>query len=240
MRIAVLGLYNSGSSALAGMLHRLGVNMAPPFFEDFYEPYELAWHLRNWWDEPRLTECAPPAHRVSFLRQWVELQERGGHRAVGAKHPLLSLCGPDLVAAWGEEVRFIWSYRSLDDSIEGLKRRQWFMGHEEHAQRRLWDALQAFERSDVPIFKLDWREVKANPARAARELARIAEIEATAAQMNSAASIVRPTDGAPRRATAFGRRLYSTLRGKFSSTRNSDVPTEDLAPLTDVRPPRWR
>ena len=66
-RIAVLGLYNSGSTVIAGMLHRLGVNMGQPFWQtsadgaacNHYEPYDLSWHLRRWWDEPRAVERAP-------------------------------------------------------------------------------------------------------------------------------------------------------------------------------------
>jgi len=225
MRIAVLGLYNSGSSVLAGMLHRLGVHMAPPFWGDFYEPYELSWHLRNWWNEPHLCESTAPEHRVCFLRHWIELQESTAEGYVGAKHPLLSLCGPDLLAAWGADVRFIWSYRSLEDSIRGLKRRNWFPGHEDRVQRHLWDALEAFERSHVALFKIDWLRVKANPQRGARELAQAAGLEPTDAQLDAAAGIVRPSAAAHRRAVRLGRRLYSSVRAS-------------LTPITGARPLR--
>ena len=55
-RIAVLGVYRSGSTAVAGALHHLGVDMGPPFFEGFYESAGLSKQLRRWWDEPRLVE----------------------------------------------------------------------------------------------------------------------------------------------------------------------------------------
>jgi len=138
MRFAVLGLYNSGSTALAGMLHRLGANMGPPFWENsdddsavnYYESYDLSWHLRKWWNEPRIAECVSSRHRIEFLKRWVNLQQCAGQAPVGAKHPLLSLCGPDLVEAWGAETLFFWSWRPLRESVAGLQRRGWFPGHQ--------------------------------------------------------------------------------------------------------------
>src|SRR6266576_4665725 len=35
-RIAVLGLYRSGSTVVAGVLHHLGVDMGPPFYGGYY------------------------------------------------------------------------------------------------------------------------------------------------------------------------------------------------------------
>ena len=47
----------------------------------------------------------------------------GGARWVGMEGPpLLSLCGEDLVQAWGPETRFIRCCRPLEDSIDSLKR----------------------------------------------------------------------------------------------------------------------
>ncbi|HTW36935.1 MAG TPA: hypothetical protein VMD49_00020 [Steroidobacteraceae bacterium] len=223
----MLGLYDSGSSALAGMLDRLGVNMAPPFWGEFYEPYELSWHLRKWWDEPRLKECAPPEHRVRFLRRWIELHECSGSAGVGAKHPLLSLCGKDLVAAWGKDARFVWSYRPLEESIRGLKRRSWMPGHEERVQRRLWEALHELERSNVPMLKLDWGQVKADPAFGVRELARVAEIDPTAAQLSSVANIIRRGAGSRRRAKDLGRRLYCVFKARLSASGGSGLRSPD-------------
>ena len=82
-RIAVIGLYNSGSLAIAGMLHRLGVNMGQPFWctisgkteINHYEPYDLAWHLRTWWNEPAGIERVPAVQRIRFLERWAAAQE---------------------------------------------------------------------------------------------------------------------------------------------------------------------
>lgn len=200
LRVAVLGLYNSGSTALAGVLHRLGVNMGPPFWasscddaaDNYYEPYDLAWHLRAWWPEPELIPRASPDHRARFLARWVDLQEAAGAAPVGAKHPLLSLCGPDLADGWGANTRFVWAWRPLADSVAGLRRRGWFDGHEWSVQGRLWDALTAFARNRPDVVRIDWDRVRAGPASVARELAQLAGVEPTAEQLLAASAFVRP------------------------------------------------
>jgi hypothetical protein len=202
MRVAVLGLYNSGSTAIAGMLAALGINMGPPYWTgwgypehvSYYEPHDLGHHLRIWWDEPRLIERVCSAHRVEFFRRWIELQEVAGYGApCGAKHPLLSLSAVDVLKAWGPETRFVWAYRPLDESIEGLKRRAWFEGFDPVAiQCRLWDALHAASARISPL-RLDWSQVKANPRRAVDALCEFTAITPSAAQRATAAAFVRPT-----------------------------------------------
>src|SRR5579859_5648840 len=99
-RIAVLGLYNSGSTVLAGVLHRMGVDMGGPFWatseeghpQNFYEPTDLSDRLRMWWAEPFAVELANPSERVEALRSWIQQREAARAGWVGAKHPLLSLC----------------------------------------------------------------------------------------------------------------------------------------------------
>lgn len=159
-RIVVLGLYNSGSTALAGMLHRLGVNMGPPFWitsddnseENFYEPYQLAMELRRWWRQPKLIETTPAADRIHFLKTWIGQQESIRPGPVGAKHPLLSLCIDDLAAAWGEDTCWLWSWRTLDQSIAGLVRRKWFSEEDSvHMQNRLWEILMPPKDHDIDL-----------------------------------------------------------------------------------------
>lgn len=199
MRIAVLGLYNSGSTAIAGMLHRMGVNMGPPFWmdsnedspENHYEARDLSHRLRKWWDEPQLVERASKRRRVCYLKRWISRQERSGAPATGAKHPLLSLCGQDLLAAWGESTRLIWCHRPLADSISGLQKREWFKGREAEVQQRLWAALCGLEQSGVRITKLEWSRVKSDPNAAVNELANILGIRPSMERLERAANFIR-------------------------------------------------
>lgn len=213
-RIAVLGLYNSGSTAVAGVLHTLGVNMGPPFWAEFYEPCDLSWHLRRWWREPFAVEDVAMRQRVNCLRKWVELQECLGDAPVGAKHPLLSLCGPDLLDAWGEDTLFIWSYRSLEQSTEGLKRRRWWPGEEGKLQRRIWEALHEFEGSGARIWRIEWPRLKADAAWGARELADQVGIQPTAEQMEAAAAIVNPKKRTYESQNGVRRWLHGVLKSR--------------------------
>lgn len=199
MRFAVLGLYNSGSTAIAGMLHRMGVNMGPPFFvnsddaspDNHYEPRDLSHRLRQWWDEPLLIERAAAWRRVYYLKRWIKRQERNGGPIVGAKHPLLSLCGEDLCKAWGESTPLIWCYRPLADSISGLVRRGWFKGREAEMQQRLWQALCELERSGVNMIRIDWDWVRSEPQAAVDRLANILRIQPPLERLKSAADFIR-------------------------------------------------
>jgi hypothetical protein len=200
-RIAVLGLYNSGSTGVAGLLHRLGINMGPPFWENsddastenFYEAGDLADQLRTWWEEPRGVERVPARKRIRFLRSWAAAQECIRPGPVGAKHPLLSLSGDDLVAAWGPQTHFIWSWRPLDESIAKLKERgwAWSKGYEESLQKRLWDSLHAFESHCSKVVRFEWARLKSDPARGVRELASLVGLAVTEEQVQAAARFIR-------------------------------------------------
>ena len=198
-RVAVVGLYNSGSSAVAGMLHRLGVSMGPPFWnnsreldpDNHYESYDLAWHLRQWWDEPRLIESAPAAQRRTYLRKWVELQETRTEGAVGAKHPLLAMCLDDLSEAWGESLHLIRIWRPLPDSIAGLERRRWFPGFEQALQKQIHSRMEAqLEKSPARLLTLNWDELHAEPVRHAALLCGFLGIDRSREQLEFAARIV--------------------------------------------------
>lgn len=207
-RIAVIGLYNSGSTVLAGMLYRLGVNMGPPFWitsddnhsSNFYEPHFLTLQLRQWWTEPDLIEKTPAPHRIAVLADWAQRQQSACPGPSGAKHPLLTMCVADLIAAWGADTHFIWSRRSFDDSIAGLHRRRWFKPDQiVSLQTKLWDVLHALD-SKHHFIKFDWNHVKSDPAWVAQQLAASTGLNPTPDQLRSAAQFVCPNS--PHNSTA--------------------------------------
>lgn len=144
-RIVVTGLYRSGSTAIAGVLHRLGVDMGSPFFGDYYESSFLSANLRYWWQEPFLIERIFSAQRIWLLNQWISQPNKIKLKAVGAKHPLLCLCSEDILSAWGQNTKFIWAYRSLDESIASLAKQGWWHPLEcRRVQEILWEEANAF------------------------------------------------------------------------------------------------
>jgi hypothetical protein len=199
-RVAVLGLYNSGSTVLAGMMHRLGLNMGAPFFassdddadNNYYEPRDLSARLRRWWREPEMVAAEPRAARVAYLSQWAERTESLRAGSACAKHPLLSLSAPDLVSAWGSDTAFVWAYRPLEESVRGLVRRGWFRGHEGDAQRALWDALHAFESDHGHVTRIAFADVHAERQATVDALLHVARAHATPEQRAAAIAFVRP------------------------------------------------
>jgi Sulfotransferase family len=189
-RIAVLGVYRSGSTAVAGALHHLGVDMGPPFFEGFYESAWLSQQLRRWWAEPHLREKVSQAKRVRVLAQWIHEREQGGAQWVGMKHPLLSLCGDDLVQAWGPETRFIRCCRPLQDSIDSLKR----LGRTvngEFLQGTLMAALDRFF-ADREHLAVEFADLMSNPRREVERLMAYLQLTADAEKIDAAVRFIEP------------------------------------------------
>jgi hypothetical protein len=192
-RVAVLGLYRSGSTAVAGVLHRLGVDMGPPFFQNFYESAWLSEKLRAWWNEPENTEKAPASKRVRVLKRWIQKQERRGSKWVGVKHPLLSLCGQDLVTAWGQSARFVWTCRPLEKSIHSLVKLNWWTDSKsEHSQRTLWNATTDFLVNREHL-RIDFAQMMAEPRIQVVRLAEYLGLKPTAEQLSAATDYIQPT-----------------------------------------------
>ena len=189
-RIAILGVYRSGSTAVAGALHHLGVDMGPPFFEGFYESAGLSKQLRRWWDEPRLVEKVGQAKRVRVLERWIKEREEGGARWVGMKHPLLSLCGEDLVQAWGPEARFVRCCRPLGDSIDSLKR----LGRAVNGDFLQGTLLAALDRffAGREHLAIEFADLMTNPRREVERLMEYLQITTAAERIEAAVRFIEP------------------------------------------------
>ena len=160
-RVAVVGLYRSGSSFWAGVLHHLGVDMGAPFWENdvedhpenHYEPWDLSIELRRMWNEPLGESAWSPDDRREILRNWSK-----GRRSVhGAKHPLFCLMVDDLLSAWGEDTVILWSFRPLEDSVDSLLRTTfpWSKLEMYSIQHKLWKAAHMHFRERPPALRLN-------------------------------------------------------------------------------------
>jgi hypothetical protein len=193
-RVAVLGLYSSGSTATATILDRLGVKLGRRYFENYYEPLWLSAQLRQWWQEPHLIESVSKADRVRVLREWLNTLEHEGHQVIGAKHPLLTMCGADILDAWGPDTHFIWSWRPLDKSIESLQRRNWWPGIEGSLQTCLWDAAELFFEHQ-PHLRVEFDCLLENPQATVDQIVAFLDLNPREKQREEAiAAIWRRTD----------------------------------------------
>ena len=203
-RIAVLGLYRSGSSALAGALHRLGVHMGERFSFSYYEEARLSALLRRWWNEPTIEERVPRPERVCALRDWVADREQMGADAIGAKHPLLVLSARDVLEAWGPSTRLVWAHRPFEESVDSLTRRGWWPRPRE-MQQILWDALAELfggggDEAHAHL-RVEFDALRADPR---TEIGRIVEhldLDPMPEQMEAAVRFIRP-EGVARPARA--------------------------------------
>jgi hypothetical protein len=199
--VAVLGLYNSGSSCLAGCLHHLGIDMGAPYWGSCFEPYDLAAVLRRVWNEPQGHSDLAPNDRAQLLRHWVlgrEAAARAGTRiATGAKHPLLALAPEDLETAWGPDVKYLWAHRDLEQSIARLHRRSWF-GSEaarDTIQRKLWAGVSAFAAARPDLLTVSFDELRADPARQIDAVSEYLGLAPTAEQREAARQSVVGSTG---------------------------------------------
>ena len=191
MRIAILGLYRSGSSVTAEILYNLGVNMGAPFFREYYESSRLADKLRIWWREPLLEESVAKEERIKYLKTWLIEEESKGIKWIGAKHPLLAACPSDLIDAWGE-VKFIWAYRDLDRSISSsLLKFNWQKEVAERIQRELWKSISGFlgERDYLKIVFSDYWK---NPSGQVNKLIDYLGLAPSSEQMERAYGCIKP------------------------------------------------
>jgi hypothetical protein len=197
IRIAVLGLYRSGSTAVAGILHHLGIHMGKEFWGHYYEPLWLSQQLREWWNEPHLVEKTSREERIRVLAKWIAEREADSHTVCGAKHPLLSLCGADLVSAWGPQTRFVWSHRAPEDSIASLESEGWWASEIAHGcQRTLWDEVSRFF-SEQPHHRVEHLRLLNDPAGEIDRLIAYLELKPTPAQLEAAIRFVQPRSALP-------------------------------------------
>lgn len=129
---AVMGMYRGGTSCTAGILWHLGACMGVNLrgrdaknSRGYFEPLWLSNQLRGLIRERTLEASFVEDERVEVLTKWlsdVRSFVKSDRVVIGAKHPLLSVMGPELDRAWGHSLHVIAVDRDLDDIIESLRR----------------------------------------------------------------------------------------------------------------------
>ena len=169
--IVLVGLYRSGSSFWAEMLHHLGVNMGAPYWEtdeenhpnNHYEPADLSVDLRRMWNEPQGTSHWGSDERQGVMRRWLGQQRRkaGPDAVLGAKHPLFCLMMADVYAAFDMPVVLRCS-RPLPDSMRSIARTTfpWSKVEMYEIQLKLWGAAEQWFAYSPPHITLNANEWK--------------------------------------------------------------------------------
>ncbi|GFG76597.1 tetratricopeptide repeat protein [Mycobacterium botniense] len=204
--IVVLGPWCGGTSAVAGVLHHLGVFMGAEFDLALREPYET-------WEDYRLTLLCRRAFGAfngpggqlridggafrAKLRSWADEHRRAARIAgqrPGAKNPLLCLAVDVIREAWGPVVPVVVD-RPLPKVVASLNRLGWLSDEQERVEStaRLIAARDEALRG-VATIRVDFEALRAAPAVVIRRLAGELCLEVTDAQLEAAAhSIIPPT-----------------------------------------------
>jgi len=197
--VAVVGQFRGGTSCVAGILHNLGVSMGRQLMKPgkanpygFFEALPLARTCRRAFKEPWLKEQIPYRQRVAQLRAWAEGRHRHG-RVIGAKHPTLCLMIPDIAEAW-PELRIVAVERPAAESEASIARHNW--GWPPEARQTVLRNMiatrdAALPAAKVPVCRLPFREVLADPPAAVDRLIEFAEISPTPEQRAAALAHVR-------------------------------------------------
>src|SRR5581483_2123051 len=209
--IVVLGPLGGGTSAVASVLHHLGVFMGSRFDASYRELHQI-------WEDSEISALCrraitlpsghfqmEPALFGEKLRVWADDHRRAARIAglrPGVKHPLLCLAVDLLADAWGPFTPVVVD-RPFAKIVATLNRLDWFEDERERAEsmRHLIDSRD-LSLADTAKVTVDFEELRADPVPVIRRLAAELGLDATDAQVQAAANSIvgtaqMPTDVDP-------------------------------------------
>lgn len=202
--IVVLGPRCGGTSAVAGVLHHLGVFMGADFtwtyreLDKSWEDSRLSQLCRRAFNERSLRLQMDPRSFEAKLLNWADQHCRAARmagRRPGAKDPLLCLA-IDVIRDAGIPIVPVVVDRPFEKVVASLNRLEWFANEQERAEStaRLI-AARDHALTGVAAIQVDFEALRAAPAAAVRRLADELRLEVAEAQLEAAAnSVVKPDD----------------------------------------------
>ena len=228
--VVVLGPFGGGTSAVAKVLHHLGVFMGTDFDWTYREPHDT-------WEESYLSRLcrrafSEPGGRLqmdtnslrSQLRDWAD-----GHRSAarsagsppGVKHPLLCVAVDLLRDSWGPIVPVAVD-RPVEKVVASLNRLGWWADEQEreesttHLIRSRDNAIR-----DTASVRVDFEALRDNPEVVIRRLADDLGLQITDAQLKAAVSSVMDVVDVVHDANPHGLDLLLTdVERNFDDTRS--------------------
>ena len=236
--IVVLGPWCGGTSAVAKVLHHLGVLMGTRFdvgvreLDDTWEDSDLSVLCRRAFSEPGgelLMDV--PALRVK-LRDWAVNHRhaaRIAQRRPGVKHPALCIAVDHIREAWGPFVPVVVD-RPAANVVASLNRLGWWADEKERAESTAHlVAARDLALAGVATVRVDFEELRSAPAAVIRRLAGELGLEITNAQFDAAVSSVVPAADVPR--DDPHQRLIERFLAEAESNPDDPLPVHMLAQL---------
>jgi len=201
--IAVVGVFRSGTSCTAGILHKLGVSMGNRFESPragnprgFYEAKGLARICRQSFKEPLMIEQNTFDDRIKALREWGMARVRNDV-PIGAKHPTLCLMVPEMVEAW-PGMKIIAVDRPIEQVIQSMLRRGWWKSLSFDQKADVLRKMLAKRDADiaalkVPTMFVDYASLIGEPTTSIERMIYFADLLPTVKQIQAAKDHVDPS-----------------------------------------------
>lgn len=218
--IVVLGPLGGGTSAVASVLHHLGVYMGSRYDASYRELHQI-------WEDAEISALCrraitlpsgqfqmEPALFGEKLRVWADDHRRAAHVAglrPGVKHPLLCLAVDLLADAWGPFTPVVVD-RPFAKIVATLNRLGWLEDEQERAEsmRHLIAARDLSLAGSAKVM-VDFEELRADPVPVIRRLAGELGLDVTDAQVQGAANSIVGTAQMPRDIDPFRRFIDELL-----------------------------
>jgi glycosyltransferase involved in cell wall biosynthesis len=205
--LLICGPWGSGTSAVAGILERIGVSGLAPYFmtndkktPNSYESVAFRNLILQHIDQSTLSfvPCAPGGIESSFesLQRRIEEQEFGPYdplspKPIFLKHPLSALLIPQLSKVF--DIKLIFVMRSLADIETSRRRRKWSAHFGAEGARIIYQHMaQAQDRNQWPISTIHYQELLASPIDHARKIAHFAGIRPSSHELGHACNFITP------------------------------------------------
>jgi hypothetical protein len=236
--IVVLGPWCGGTSAVAKVLHHLGVLMGTRFdvgvreLDDTWEDSDLSLLCRRAFSEPGGQLLMDPHTLRAKLRDWA-VNHRGAARIAerrpGVKHPALCIAVDHIREAWGPLVPVVVD-RPAANVVASLNRLGWWSDEKERAESTAHlIAARDLALAGVETVRVDFEELRSTPATVIRRLAGDLGLEITDAQFEAAVSSVVPAADVPR--DDPHQRLIDRFLAEAESNPDDAQPVHMLAQL---------
>jgi hypothetical protein len=237
--IVVLGPWCGGTSAVAKVLHHLGVLMGTRFdvgvreLDDTWEDTDLSVLCRRAFSEPGGQLLMDPHTLRVKLRDWAVNHRRAARiaeRRPGVKHPALCIAVDHIQEAWGPLVPVVVD-RPAANVVASLNRLGWWTDEKERAESTAHlIAARDLALAGVATVRVDFEELRSSPATVIRRLAGELGLEITDAQFDAAVGSVVPAADVPRDVDPH-QRLIKRFLAEAESNPDDPLPVHMLAQL---------
>ena len=207
--ILICGPWGGGTSAVAGLLERIGALGLGPYFmtgdpntPNSYESVPFRETILRYANQPTLSliSCAPGAVQSGLrsLQRRIEQREFGPYdprspKPIFLKYPLSALMIPEICEVF--DTKLIYVMRPLEDIERTRLRRNWLPYFGAEGAAVIYNHMSAaLKQHAYPTLTIDYSDLLASPMVHACNIARFVGLEPSPTELRQAADIVKKQD----------------------------------------------